>query len=101
MRNCKIRRNTFGNTGVYEIWDVMYVRRPVSRMARGEVGQVVAFKCFKDFTTTRCDAPGSPISMFGIVIATCNESWSEDIVKVFKLCFTDRMFRRKINNCNC
>jgi hypothetical protein len=52
MGNCKIRRNTFGNTEVYEIWDFMYVRRPVSRMARGEVGYVVAFKCFKDFTTT-------------------------------------------------
>jgi hypothetical protein len=38
MGNCKIRRNTFGNTEVYEIRDFMYVRRPVSRMARGEVG---------------------------------------------------------------
>jgi hypothetical protein len=30
--------------------------------------------------------------MFGTVIATHNESGSEGIVKVFKLCFTDRMF---------
>jgi hypothetical protein len=59
----------------------MYVRRPVSRMTRGEVGQVVAFKCFNDLTTTRCDEPGSPVSMFGIVIATRNESGSEGIVK--------------------
>jgi hypothetical protein len=55
MRNFKIRRNTIGNTEVYEIWDIMYVRRPVSRMAREEVGKVVAFKCFKDFTTKRCN----------------------------------------------
>jgi hypothetical protein len=38
MGNFKIRRNTFGNTEVYEIRDFMYVRRPVSRMVRGEVG---------------------------------------------------------------
>jgi hypothetical protein len=37
MRKCKIRRNTFGNTEVYEIRDFMYVRSPESRMARGEV----------------------------------------------------------------
>jgi hypothetical protein len=36
--NCKIRRNIFGKTKIYEIRDFMHVRRPVSRMARGEVG---------------------------------------------------------------
>jgi hypothetical protein len=47
MRNFKIRRNTIGSTDVYEIRDFMYVRRPVSRMAHGEVGKVVAFKCLR------------------------------------------------------
>jgi hypothetical protein len=37
MGNCKIRRNAFDNTEIYEIRDFMYVRRPVSSMARGEV----------------------------------------------------------------
>jgi hypothetical protein len=38
MGNCKIRRNTFGNTEIYEIRDFMHFRRPVSRMASGVVG---------------------------------------------------------------
>jgi hypothetical protein len=39
MHNCKIRRNTFGNTKIYEIRDFMHVRWPVSRMAHGEMVQ--------------------------------------------------------------
>jgi hypothetical protein len=38
MRNCKIKRNTFGNTKIYGIRDFMHVIWPVSRMARGEMG---------------------------------------------------------------
>jgi hypothetical protein len=85
MRNFKIRRNTFGNTEIYEIRDFMHVRRPVNRMALREVGCVVAYKCFMDFMSTSSDEPGTSVSMFGIVIATHNESWTEGIVKAFKL----------------
>jgi hypothetical protein len=33
----------------------VHVGRPVGGVTRGEVSEVVAFQCFEDFTTTRCE----------------------------------------------
>jgi hypothetical protein len=58
---------------------------------------VVAFHCFKYFTTSRCDDPGSPVGMFSIVVSTRDEPGPESIVKFFELLFAGCVFGRKIN----
>jgi hypothetical protein len=67
LRDGQIRGNAFSNAKIYQFRDFINVGWPVDRMTRGEVCEVVAFQCFKDFTTMRCDESGSPVSVFGIV----------------------------------
>jgi hypothetical protein len=79
----------------------VHVGRPVGGVTRGEVSEVVAFQCFEDFTTTRCDEPGSPVSVFCIVVATRDEPGPESSEKVFELRFADRMFGRDVDSRKC
>jgi hypothetical protein len=45
LRDGKIRENTFSNAEIYQIGDFVHVGRPVGRVTRGEVSEVVAFQC--------------------------------------------------------
>jgi hypothetical protein len=101
LRDGKIRGNTFSNAEIYQIRDFVHVGRPVGRVTRGEVSEVVAVHCFKVCTTTRCDESGSPLSVFGIVVCTCDETGPESNEEIFKLRFADRMFGRKKDSRNC
>jgi hypothetical protein len=101
LRYGEVRRYTFSDTEVYDIGYFMDVRRPVSGLSWGEMGEVVTFHCFKEFTTSRCDEAGTPVGMFRIVIATRNKPGSESSIVFFKLLFADCVFGREVNCRNC
>jgi hypothetical protein len=47
VRDGKIGRNNFSDAEIYQIRDFACVSRPVGRVTRGKVGEVVSRECFK------------------------------------------------------
>jgi hypothetical protein len=101
VRDGKVRRDAFSDAEIYKIRDFVHVGRPVCGVTRGEVSEVVAFQCFKYFSTTTCDESGSPVSVFRIVVATYDETGPESNKKIFKLRCANLMFGRVVDSRNC
>jgi hypothetical protein len=62
---------------IKEVRQFIWVRRPVSGFARGEMVEVLTFHRFEDFSSSRRNKFGSPVSVLGVIVTTGEESWSK------------------------
>jgi hypothetical protein len=65
--------NAFDDTEVEEVRKSVAIGRPVGGLTSGEMVEIKLFHLSDDLTAARCNKSGSPVGMFGIVVASCYE----------------------------
>jgi hypothetical protein len=92
--------DTFRNTKVHEVRQFIRVRRPVGGFARGEMVQVLAFHRSEDFSSSRRNEAGYPVSVLGVVVTAGEESRPNGAVEIRKLLLFEDVFGWKIDSRN-